>query len=464
MKIIQSPNNNIMSAPLSTNQLDKLLDEVSASTDYYATHLAEINEINSVISTEDINTDQNLPLVKKGTRITTEIAQRILKHKLMKPIEQQVEIEKSLDGKSLLFQFEQLLKKYPDLKQLHINSGYKELIDQLVKSYILSPLLTQKLTVFSQQMPDYFEKTLLSTLLALNIAFEAKLDQNATITTYLAGLTHDVGFLHISPEICNQERKLSAKEWRAVQSHVITGSMFVDHIARDYKKDVADAVLEHHERCDGSGYPIGKKGEQLGLVGQIIGMADSLQAIRVNQFEKVGRNLRDALPFLHMNPAIYPDNVYRATVSVIKNIPVAEKPVNPFKNIEGLIDHLISRGEKLGNAAIILRLLLHLTNELDLQKDGKAMLRVITPFDKMIRQSGLVEDHVMKWLEHINNTKGYEPLNELCELDLMQNELYWQLRKARNSYINFLEQEPNAGSEDIMQHLNKITAEIDSFL
>ena len=257
-----------------TNQLDKLLDEVTSSTDYYATHLAEVNETNSVISTEDITTDKNLPLVKKGTRITPEVAQRILKHKLMKPIEQQVKIEKSLDGKSLLLQFEQLLEKYPDLKQLHIYSGYKELIDQLVKSYILSPILAQKLTVFSQQMPEYFEKTLLSAILALNIAFEAKLEQSVTITTYLAGLSHDVGFLHISPEICNNERKLSAEEWRAIQSHVITGSMFVDHIERDYKKDVADAVLEHHERCDGSGYPTGKKEGQLGLVGQIIGKSD----------------------------------------------------------------------------------------------------------------------------------------------------------------------------------------------
>lgn len=444
--------------------LDQLLDEVITSTDYYSTHLAETAKTNPVVTTEDINTDKNLPLVKKGVRLTPEIAQRILKHKLLKPIEHQVKIENSINGKSLLLQLEQLFEKYPDLKQIYENTGYKELALQLLKSYILSPLLTQKLTVFSQQMPEHFNKTLICTFLAINIAFEAKLDQNAIIATYLAGLSHDIGFLHIDPEIFNYQDNLTPQQWRAVQSHVIAGYMFVDHIERDYKKEVADAVLEHHERCDGSGYPMGKKEQQLGIIGQIIGMADSLQAIRINQFSKIGRNLRDTIPFLQMNPDTYSENVYRATVSIIKKIPKSANPVNSFKDTDALVKHLISQAETLGNASLLIRLLLHLSTDLNLLKDGKAMVHVLRPFDKMIRQSGLVEDHIMIWLEHVNSSPDYNPLNELCELELMQNELYSQLKKARNSIITFLEQEPNAGNDDIMQQLNQISAQIDSFL
>ena len=449
---------------MTTDSLDQLLDEVDTSANHYVTHLAEVDKTNSVISAEDITTDQNIPLVKKGTRITPEVAQRIVKHKLLKPIEQLVEIEQSIGREELLEQFELLMEKYSDLKQLNENTGRKKVIHLLVKSYILSPLLTQKLTVFSQQLPAQFEKTLFCTLLALNFALEAKLDKNAIQSTYLAGLSHDLGFLHISPDIFRQQDKLTAQQWRAIQSHVITGQMFVNLIEIDNKKDVIDAILEHHERYDGSGYPIGKKELQLGIIGQIIGMADSLQAIRINQFEKIGRNLRDALPFLQMNPTTYSDSVYRAAVSVIKNIPAIEHPVNPFNELDILVKHLINRSERLGNASLLIRLLLHLTNDLNLQKYGKAMQHVIIPFDKMIRQSGLVEEHITKWLEHIQSTEGYNPLNELCELELMQNELYWQLKKTRNTYINFLDQEPNAGSDEIMQHLRKVSAEIDSFL
>lgn len=92
------------------------------------------------------------------------------------------------------------------------------------------------------------------------------------------------------------------------------------------------------------------------------------------------------------------------------------------------------------------------------------MIRAIAPFDKMIRQSGMIEEHIIKWLEHVVDTSGYDPLKELCELELMQNELYWQLKKVRAAYTQFLEQEPNAGPQELMLHLLKISAEIDSFL
>jgi HD-GYP domain-containing protein (c-di-GMP phosphodiesterase class II) len=449
---------------LTAKPLDQLLNETNSSTDYYVTHLAEVDKTNSIVATEEIKTEQNVLLVKKGARITADIAQRILKHKLIKPIEQQVQIENGLDGKSLFLQFERILETYPDLKQLYENNGYKQAFIKLVKSYILSPLLSQKLTVFSQQMPAHFDKTLVCTLLALNIAYKASLYNDAFITTYLAGLSHDLGFLHISPEIFSNQEQLSAQEWRAIQSHVITGYIFANIIERDYKKEVATAVLDHHERCDGSGYPMGKKEPQLSLISQIIGIADSLQAIRINQFESVGRNLRDALSFLKMNPTTYTHTVYRAAVSAIKSIPETNNLVSPFKDTADLIQHLIARGEKLTNASLIIQLLLQLTNDLDLRKDGEAMLHVIAPFDKMIKESGLVEEHILIWLEHVKNTDGYDPVNELCELELMQNELYWQLKKARNTYVNFLEREPNAGSVDMMLHLKTISTELNGFL
>lgn len=452
-----------MSISLTTKSLDQLLDEATSSTNFYASHLGEVDQSNNVYSTEDIVNEQNMPLVKKGSRITPEIAQRILKHKLLKPIELQVQLDKSIRKETLLKEFERLLKKYVDLEQLFEASEYKKPFLQLVKTYILSPLLIQKLTVFSQQLPAEFEKTLFCTLLATLFAFEARLDKKQIIATYVSGLSHDLGYLHISPDIFKEDKKLTPGEWRAIHSHVITSYVFIKNIGRDYS-DVATAVLEHHERCDGSGYPMGKNTDQLGIIGQLIGMADSLQAIRVNQLEKVGRNLRDTLPFVQMNPAIHSEEVYRAAVSAIKKMPDTSKQVNPFKNTDELVNHLMERGETLGNAAVIIRLLLHLSNDLNLLRDGKAMLHIITPFDKMIRQSGLVEEHILKWLEYVKNSDNYNPLDELCELELMQNELYWQLKKSRNSFVNFLEQEPNAGSEEIMQHLNKISQEIDEFL
>lgn len=431
------------------------------SRNHYPTHLAEVNETNNVYSTEDIINEQNIPLVKKGTQITPDIAQRILKHKLVKPIELQVQLNENIERDTLLEYFHLLLEKYPDLNQLYETSGNQQSFTLLVNSYILSPVMAQKLTVFSQQLPAEFEKTLFCTLLATLIAYEAKLDKGQITSTYLAGLSHDLGLLHISPEIFSKG-ELTDLEWRAIQSHTVSGCILLETIDRDYG-DVCTAVLEHHERCDGSGYPIGKK-EKLSIIGQIIGISDSLQAIRINQFSKVGRTLRDTLPFLQVNPVIYSKPVYQAAFSVIKKLPRAEGSVNPLKTLDDLLQQVTIRAKKLNKAFLIISLLLHYSSDLDLLKDGKSMLHIIKPFDKMIRQSGLAEEHILKWLEHVSKSKGYDPLNELCELDLMQHEIYWQLNKVSKSFVNFLKHEPNAGSEEVMQQLNDISKEIESLL
>lgn len=446
---------------LQNKQLDQLLDKEKIPSNHYPSHLAEVNESNNVYSTEDILNEKQIPLVKKGVQITPDVAQNILKHKLMKPIELQVQLNTNIQKDMLLEQFNLLLEKYPDLNQLYEASGNQRSFTQLVNTYILSPLIVQKLTVFSQQLPAEFEKTLFCTLLAIIIAFEAGLNKSQINSTYVAGLSHDLGLLHISPDIFTN-KNITELEWRALQSHTVSGCILIENIDRDYR-DVCTAVLEHHERCDGSGYPIGKK-DQLSIIGQIIGMADTLQAIRINQFSKIGRNLRDAIPFIQMNPEIYPKQVYRAAFAVITKIPEHKAPINPFKNIDELAQHLTVRGEKLGNAALIIRVLLHMSSDLSLLKDGKTMLHIIEPFDKMVRQSGLVEAHIQIWLEHVKNTSDYNPLDDMCELELMQNELYWQLKKVRNSFATFLKEEPDAGSEDVMQHLNSIAIELDQAL
>lgn len=114
-------------------ELDWLTEDSEKQTDYYAEHLGELDEFNPVISTEDIVTIGNIPLVKKGKRITKEIAQRILQHKLTKPLEEQVQLKDCIDGAVILSELYHLMEKYPDIKQIHENSGFKSEIDNFIR-------------------------------------------------------------------------------------------------------------------------------------------------------------------------------------------------------------------------------------------------------------------------------------------------------------------------------------------
>lgn len=94
---------------------------------------------------------------------------------------------------------------------------------------------------------------------------------------YLAGLIHDLGKISIPAEILSRPGTLSPKEFELIKDHARAGYDIIRDIA--FPWPVADAVLQHHERLDGSGYPDGLSGDEILLEGQILAVADVVEAV-----------------------------------------------------------------------------------------------------------------------------------------------------------------------------------------
>ena len=92
----------------------------------------------------------------------------------------------------------------------------------------------------------------------------------------LAGSLHDLGKLAIPEEILQKEASLSSAEWLVVQRHPQIGYRMLESLGVD---PIADWVLHHHERWDGSGYPDGLAGEAIPLGARIIFVADAFDAM-----------------------------------------------------------------------------------------------------------------------------------------------------------------------------------------
>jgi PAS domain S-box-containing protein/putative nucleotidyltransferase with HDIG domain len=113
--------------------------------------------------------------------------------------------------------------------------------------------------------------------LACAIAMEMGLPKEQVDGLRLAGLVHDVGKIQIPTEILIKPSHLSEIEFVMIKTHPQVGYDILKEI--DFPYPVAQIVLQHHERMDGSGYPKGLKGEKILVEARIIGVADVVEAM-----------------------------------------------------------------------------------------------------------------------------------------------------------------------------------------
>jgi|GEM_PF-521832 len=413
---------------------DQNLEQIAGQQNHYVAHVAEINKNNDVIATEDIYNENGLLIVPKNTKISHGIADRILQHKLLKPFDEQIQLKNTISNSGLKQDSIASLKKYPDLQQVYLSHVFRQNIDAILENYSFPPVLVQKLTVMRECLPLEYEKSFFVALLSALIASEAEMQEDLVRSAYIAGLTHDIGLLHISPELLLKQQAFTTDEWRVMQSHVVVSFMILKNF-KEINPLVSQAVFEHHERCDGSGYPVGKADNELGLLGQIVGMADSLLAIRSGKFAEQGRNLRDAMPYLHMNAHTHFLSIYNAMCSLLKKSDLQPSRANPFASMQALITHLADNGGKLQQAVLLLEQVAALV-PIDVTAPNK-LTKVLQPVAMMIESSGLVKVELFSWLEAMRENDDSVILDELLSMELMQIELCWQIKnvcKTINEY------------------------------
>ncbi len=94
-----------------------------------------------------------------------------------------------------------------------------------------------------------------------------------------AAMLHDIGKVSISDSILKKPGPLTAREFETIKNHTIDGAKIFEDQMTDFDKMVYRVVLEHHESWDGTGYPHGKKGDEISVFAQIVSIADVFDAL-----------------------------------------------------------------------------------------------------------------------------------------------------------------------------------------
>lgn len=162
----------------------------------------------------------------------------------------------------------------------------------------LSKLRTYDLYTFSHSINVFY--------LSVTIGSMCGLDQRRLFDLGMSAILHDIGKMNIPKRILNKRSKLTDSEFTMIKTHASEGFSFV-------KKNISipeaafPGILHHHEKYNGTGYPVGIKGEQIDLFARIISVADVYDAMTSNRPYRKALTHNEAIGFIRDNSGIHFD-------------------------------------------------------------------------------------------------------------------------------------------------------------
>ena len=141
--------------------------------------------------------------------------------------------------------------------------------------------------------------------LARVIATEMGLSKDQIDGIHMAGMIHDIGKICIPGEILSKPGQLSEHEWGIIKDHSQVGYDILKEI--DFPWPVAQMVLQHHERMNGSGYPQGLSDGEILLEARILAVADVVEAMSSHRPYRPARGTNEALEEISQNRGVLYD-------------------------------------------------------------------------------------------------------------------------------------------------------------
>jgi len=122
---------------------------------------------------------------------------------------------------------------------------------------------------------------------SMRLGREYGLDSERTRSLEFGSLLHDIGKIGVPDLILRKPAKLTPEEWVLMRQHPLQGQQILRGI--EFLEGAACVVAQHHEKWDGSGYPLGLRGEEIDVCARIFSVADAFDAITSNRVYRKGK-------------------------------------------------------------------------------------------------------------------------------------------------------------------------------
>lgn len=398
-------------------------------TGEYTSHLLKLQNHSDVTTVEDIFSDKGMLIAKSGTKLNEKNYNAILKFKLTKPIEDSIALSNQLNAKSIYNAVMQILIVDPWLKAINSQLGNISVLQKCCLRLQKYPLLLQKLTVMSVTLLKTFDQAIFSAYLAYVCLLNDKAPQTKIEEGFLAGISRDIGYLHIDHHLLTKEEELSSEEWKALEAHPAISFAILKRI-NHFPPYVARAVLEHHENIDGSGYPKHKTAPELSSLGQLINLIDNVIGLYNKKFKPQKRTLRCVGNIIQVNMHAYAPDAISLIMRLLKQLPEftgVEKP-SPA-NIRDMVQFTQQNQLYIMRLTGIIREMSqhigysHTEKEvIGLQGEAQKILRIINT-------TGVDNTTYYDWLHELEGTVADANYLEIEDTKILLEEIVYQLQR-----------------------------------
>jgi HD-GYP domain-containing protein (c-di-GMP phosphodiesterase class II) len=381
-------------------------------------HIMALSERQDIVASEDIVDEAGRKLWAQGQKVSRSLQEKLQRHKLARPLESALTVEGGIVSDQVVSVCLDLIEKNPLLQRISGSTAARSLLSDFRNTPLPGPFKLLLTSARESDMASY-QHGLHCVAITAGIAARLNVGDNAVQQLLLAALIHDIGELYIDPDYLRSSAKLTPAEWKQVAVHPRIGQMLVRELT-SLPASVADAVAEHHERLDGSGYPAQKANSVISKFGRVIGVADTCSAV-------VMRSSPDSANRLVVAIKIVPEEFDRSVVdAVVKPLQAADSV--PASRNEGCFDRVRAIVERLERSLQVAEsLAIHDASGIAADV-GAYVLAALKILGKALSATGVVE---ASRLDEIKDDDGI-----LAEIALVAREVDWRLRNlARNIHL-----------------------------
>jgi HD domain len=229
-----------------------------------------------VVITRDIYDTDGRKLAGARRSVVAELGERLRGRQLEIPLELCVEVADGVRGRELAHQALRVIDRHPALARL--GQGCDALITSTMHSIALDGVSNLLVSAAAPCSFEALERSVAVSFVGGALAQRAGFGAREIEHAVHAGLLHDVGELYLPEALFQPEGVLNVEEWTAMAQHPQIGAAVLRDLCHQ-PRAIVRAVLEHHERLDGSGYPSRLSAGSLSRLGQVTLLAEALVGV-----------------------------------------------------------------------------------------------------------------------------------------------------------------------------------------